>query len=137
MPVLAGADHPEASRVHRAHDRAQDGHREQEELHRGADTAGQERSDRPPGWLQQGGLTGNILYSVYTITITVIGKRPYCDLYCTVDRWHFHWHELPAKTGFESLPCYYLHTVCASGLRSTAVLRCSHSHYMTNLLREG
>ena len=57
MPVLAGADHPEASRVHRAHDRAQDGHREQEELHRGADTAGQERSDRPPGWLQQGGLT--------------------------------------------------------------------------------
>ncbi len=58
VPVLAGADHAEAPRVHGPHDRAQDGHREQEELHRGADPPGQERPDRAPGRIQQGGLTG-------------------------------------------------------------------------------
>ena len=58
VPVLAGSDHAEAPRVHGPHDRTQDGHREQEELHRGADPPGQERPDRPPGWIQQGGLTG-------------------------------------------------------------------------------
>ncbi len=51
VPILTGPDHAEAPRVQGAHDRAQDGDGEQEELYGGADHAGQELPDRAPGRL--------------------------------------------------------------------------------------
>ncbi len=56
--ILLGAYHPEAPRVRGTRHRTQDGHKEREKLHRGADPGWQELTDQPPVRKQQGCLTG-------------------------------------------------------------------------------
>ena len=49
FPLRPRPHHPEASRLQRSPDRAQDGHGEQEELLRGADQAGEGRTSGTAG----------------------------------------------------------------------------------------
>ena len=58
VPVLAGADHPEAPRVRGPDDRTQDGEGEQAQLLRRPDQGRSGRTGRPSGRQQQGGLSG-------------------------------------------------------------------------------